>query len=258
MRKIYAQSKPPLGAKINFAHPLSKGIVGCWLMNEGGGDKVMDLSGNANHGTLTGMSFPPTATSGWNPGKFGRCLAFDGNNDYIATSIPLASYFNIASIKEPKTISFWVNPFSIAIASTIIAKQAVGGGGWAIFLQTNGCIQGFFKNTVSAQTTVIGNIVLSVNTWYHVCVAIDAINLLAPNAKIYVKGVRNTETRANSGTYSDGLWNQLTFGARVSSVGGSPASFLNGLVSHIQFFNRELSAKEVLQLYKEPFCMFNR
>jgi hypothetical protein len=67
-------TKPPLGAKINFAHPLAKGIVGCWLLNEGMGDKVYDLSGNGNTGTLANFSHPATVTSGWNPGKFGKTL----------------------------------------------------------------------------------------------------------------------------------------------------------------------------------------
>ena len=30
-------SCPPLGSQINWGHPLSKGLVGCWLMNEGRG-----------------------------------------------------------------------------------------------------------------------------------------------------------------------------------------------------------------------------
>jgi hypothetical protein len=28
------QTKPPLGSQINYAHPLSRRLVGCWLFNE--------------------------------------------------------------------------------------------------------------------------------------------------------------------------------------------------------------------------------
>jgi hypothetical protein len=35
--------KPPLGSQINWAHPLANGLVGCALLNEGGGDKVHNL-----------------------------------------------------------------------------------------------------------------------------------------------------------------------------------------------------------------------
>ena len=52
--------KPPLGIQIDWSNPITKGLVGCWLFNEGSGDKVYDLSGNGNTGTLTGMAFPST------------------------------------------------------------------------------------------------------------------------------------------------------------------------------------------------------
>ena len=71
--------KPPLGAKVNFSHPLAKGLVGLWLMNEGGGNKVYDLSGNENHGTLTNMD-PATD---WVGGKDGPAIDFDGSDDYV-------------------------------------------------------------------------------------------------------------------------------------------------------------------------------
>ena len=48
--------KPPRGARLDPGHPLSRGVVGYWLFNEGVGGRVNDLSGNGNtgvwHGTL--------------------------------------------------------------------------------------------------------------------------------------------------------------------------------------------------------------
>jgi hypothetical protein len=35
--------KPPLGSQINWANPLSKGLVACTLLNEGGGDVLTNL-----------------------------------------------------------------------------------------------------------------------------------------------------------------------------------------------------------------------
>jgi hypothetical protein len=38
---------PPLGRVINTNHPLSKDMVACWLLNEGGGNIANDSVSNA-------------------------------------------------------------------------------------------------------------------------------------------------------------------------------------------------------------------
>jgi len=47
--------KPMYGVLLNPYHPLARGLVGCWLFNEGGGNSVFDLSGYGNHGMLGGV-----------------------------------------------------------------------------------------------------------------------------------------------------------------------------------------------------------
>ena len=53
------QPKPRLGRVLNKRHPLAKGLVGAWLMNEGAGDTVFDLSGRCNNGTINGADWVP-------------------------------------------------------------------------------------------------------------------------------------------------------------------------------------------------------
>lgn len=48
-------NKPLLGSRIDPEHPLSRGLVGCWLMNEGSGNRIYDISGNGNDGVYTGV-----------------------------------------------------------------------------------------------------------------------------------------------------------------------------------------------------------
>ena len=59
--------KPVLGTRLDSRHPLSQGLVGCWLFNEGAGTSVADLSGNNKYGTLIG-------TAGWRPTEKGMAL----------------------------------------------------------------------------------------------------------------------------------------------------------------------------------------
>ena len=63
--------KPRIGLRLNHSHPLANNLVGCWLMNEGSGNKAYDLSGNENDGTIINAL--------WG----GGALNFDGTGDYV-------------------------------------------------------------------------------------------------------------------------------------------------------------------------------
>jgi len=54
IKTSYSFMKPPPSARLIRGHRLAQGLVGCWLFNEGSGNKVYDLSGNGNNLTLTG------------------------------------------------------------------------------------------------------------------------------------------------------------------------------------------------------------
>lgn len=68
--------KPPVGTRINRSDPIGRSVVGCWLFNEGAGNRAIDVSGKGNHGTLNGG---PT----WTTGDRGRALNFDGVDDVV-------------------------------------------------------------------------------------------------------------------------------------------------------------------------------
>ena len=69
--------KPIKSSIVNPTHPLAKGLVGCWLLNEGTGNKISDLSGHGNSGTIYG-------SPAWSAGPTGGCLEFvNGNSQYV-------------------------------------------------------------------------------------------------------------------------------------------------------------------------------
>ena len=81
-------TKPPLGTHIDWSNPLTKGMVGCWAFNEGGGKKAFNLvSGETN----LGGGYPvPTFALGSYTDKLdasGCSLGFDGVQ-YNGLSIP--------------------------------------------------------------------------------------------------------------------------------------------------------------------------
>jgi len=80
--------KPVRGIRLNKSHPLARGLVGYWLLNEGSGNKVFDLSGNGKTGTING-------TITW-VADYLNCPGSTGNN----ISIPV----NVITINGDMTI----------------------------------------------------------------------------------------------------------------------------------------------------------
>ena len=82
--------KPPYGqVRLNRNHPLARGLVGCWLMNESGGNTVYDLSGNRHHGALVngpswtgeGIGFDSASSQEINLGDNDDFSFTNGSND---------------------------------------------------------------------------------------------------------------------------------------------------------------------------------
>jgi hypothetical protein len=253
---IWQNTKPILGSKLNFSHPLSNGIVGCWLFNEGMGDKVYDSSGNQNTGTLTGFSHPSTVTSGWNPGKFGKAIAFDGSNDYISIAHNNIFNFNSTScfsvgmyfktITTPGANFFVFSKYRESASPAgypwVILLQAGKNGLFAVFDGTYNPLDTGLKNVIDGKWHSLFAIRNGVNRKLYLYIdgMIDAIatdttiNTLQNTEKIIIGGLLNKA--------SPGIVNTTQY---------------NGLIDFPIIYNRALSPSEVLQLYTEPFCMFN-
>ncbi len=80
--------KPVLGSQLNLGSHLARGLVGCWLFNEGSGNKVFDLSGNGNTGIFA-------SNTAWGSGKFGSTVVFSGSGDII--SLVNSKTFNLTT-----------------------------------------------------------------------------------------------------------------------------------------------------------------
>ena len=121
--------KPMLGTQLDHSDSLNNPALDL-LMNEGHGDVVHDLSGYGNHGTLHNFAFPPTRTSGWNPGVDGVALTLDGTDDFIDCgndpSLNLTSAFAIEAVVVPDssmTGNYYYN---------VIAKDSIYSNGYGL------------------------------------------------------------------------------------------------------------------------------
>jgi len=239
--------KPIRAIQLNKSHPFARGLVGCWLFNEGTGGKVFDLSGYQNTGTLyNGVS--------WGSGKYGSALEFDGSDDYVRTvgvnPIPSSGDFTIAG---------WVYCSGKGGGTTDDRMTAFGSCTWVsankgIALARNpntDDLTAYWGDGVSGTGKILIVDISSVNNgkWYHVVLIYRSVNTTLNG---YVNGL--IEGSGVSQAYADSGQN---FRVGHSADRSPTEAYWNGRVGSVFIWNRALSAAEIAQLYREPFCIFD-
>jgi len=230
--------KPPPSARLITGHPLAKGLVGCWLMNEGGGEKVFDLSGNGNTGSLINDTH-------FVPGKFGPALEFDGDGDYVEDA-------DFAFVNPPFTLIAWVkNPNlgtnhydSIVSKGSVINSDSnfdfglrdLSGKNVPYLYWKNGSTLYGAEDTEDAGAEWVF-LVGTVNSSYDMELFVNA---------------NSVKTDGSNLAPTDGS-HALRIGNSFNSAGD-----FNGTIDEVMIFNRALSASEIAQLYINPFAMFAR
>lgn len=184
----------------------------------GSGTTVLDLSASKNNSALVNG---PTYSS-TNAGSF----VFDGTDDYININ----SLANILSYTAYTKIAyFYVTSFSTS--NNIIS----GGfsGQHAFWLAGSNKLYGGHNGS---WTTVTGNTVLSLNTWYFGAVTYSN----STGWKLYLNGIEDGTSATTTTFVGDQEIN-------IGSYGGG--NNFTGRISSVQIYNRTLSAAEILQNY---------
>jgi len=229
------QQKPILGEKINFAHPLAQGLVACWIMNEGCGNKIYDLSENRNVGTLSNAS--------WTLYENGSALDFNDTN----SSVEIEDNDSLDGYTE-MSWSFWVIPRDIAedTAGFITKYDAVNGKrSWAV-----------------RQAEAINEIQLFISgdgtTFAHAeSSGFNLIDDALTHIVVVKKGAVGYFYKDGQFISSEGgLASVIYAGSEDVAIGRYRAVFFDGLIDNIQIYNRALTPDEAQQLYYEPYAMF--
>jgi len=226
--------KPPRGIQLNKTHSLARSLVGCWLMNEGAGGKVYDLSGNGNHGTFVGDTH-------WVPGQHGSCLSFDGSGD----AVNIGDYYDgISAI----TVSAWCRAANAQSSTTegIVSKRWSSFYGWSLwrdgFEKYNFAI-GASGGQASAQSTTV----FADTDWHHIVGVYTGSSV-----HIYVDG---NDEDATPGSTSGPITNRndpVGIGAFWDGADFTAAPW-TGQIDNVMIFDRALSAEEIKALYADPF-----
>jgi hypothetical protein len=192
-----------------------------------------DLSGNNNSGSLING---PTFSSG-NAGS----IVFDGVDDYVG----------LAGVQTPSfSISAWINRAEINKFHGIMGRAGSiwGNASYAFrVINTNqlNIVLSYDGATGLVETQTVAT--LLANTWYHV-----TATFIKPNVVLYING-----TSSATNTFNYDLFNSTSNSIIGGYTYGNGLDYLmKGNISNIQFYNRALTASEVLQNYNATKARF--
>jgi hypothetical protein len=162
--------------------PFIPGLVAAYSFSEASGATVLDSSGNANHGTISGA----TRTAA---GQYDAALDFDGNNDLV--TVPDSSSLDLTN---GMTVEAWVRPLTTSGWRTVVLKEQSSNYLYALYSsgsennRPNGRVR-----LRGSNISVNGTSRLTTSIWTHLATTFDGSNL-----RLYVNGTL-VATRAASG-----------------------------------------------------------
>jgi len=193
------------------------------------GGTLYDLSGNKNHGAITGAT--------WGAGALG----FDGS-DYV--NVPLTDKLTIT---DAITLSVWVRRTSndYTVHRGIVATNAYPTPYLLRITQTGGTLLWLVD---AASVVSVAGAVLPLDEWAHVVATYDGANL-----RLY----RNGEIEGGP----TALTGAIDYTAEDISIGSwrrALSEYFIGDIKDCAIYNRALTPSEIKQLYIDPLCWLRR
>jgi hypothetical protein len=204
----------------------ASGCVMLLHMNEGTGTTTKDATQNGNNGTLVNGTT-------WVDGKFGKCLSFDGVDDYVNCG-------NTVSLNptDAITVVAWVKYNSVSGLQEIVRKEGsyAFGIGWTARKFRFWIHNGAWVNSGDSITSV------EVGKWYYVVGTYDK-NGGTNNLKLYVN--QNLEAQS---TQTGQISTNTNF-VGIGNYQGDMSEPHNGLIDDVRIYNRVLSPAEIKKIY---------
>lgn len=231
---------------------LKRGLVGHWSPSLSGpqGNRLMDLSGQNNHGTLTNMDYQTDYVPSTDKG--GRmALDFDGVNDRVV--VPYKSEFLASNLRA---IACWVNlrsfdgDFQIneIISTDDVANASVRGWLVGVTDPNNNNLDGRFSIIIfgtggSYIDASISTEKIAVNKWYHLVASYDG-GTSELGLSIFLDGEKQAVVSSMSGAFTapNLPTNPLWIGRRP---GIAIDTYYNGQLDDIRLYNRTLTPNEI-------------
>jgi len=228
-----AQNLP--GLVLDRAHPLARGLVGWWPLNEGGGRGARDISGNENHGAWVGT------TNSWAGASMGGSAVnlTGASGGYI--SVPSSTSLQVSNAM---TACIWANRTSAAVNGALFHKGTLGSsyGDWCMVYDGSYSTYPDFRIAYPGSGLIVGVGTAGINKWRFITATFDKVS-----AKLYVDGAL-VDTRAYSTAIA-----QTATPLNIGVYYDVPYAHA-GPLAHARLYNRCLDAREIAQLYADPLA----
>lgn len=234
--------QPPLGTPLNRSNPLSKGLVGCWLLNESGGRKAFNSSGyGIMNGAIEGLG-----TIEYRKTARGIALYSDGtsfNAINCGQSLP-------TQLSTPLSISCWFSTTTSSLSAYLMshANFTTDFFGFELFMSSGKIF--FYIDGSAGTSTLSTSGTYNDGKWHHAVGVADGTNKF-----IYVDG-RQVATTAQTQTPSYSTLYNLYIGSSWDSNAGAAVHPWSGYLNNVMLWNRAIQSAEVVQLYINPCQMF--
>lgn len=224
-----------------------RGLVAHYIMWEGGGRTLFDVSGNGNHGTFIN-------DTSWVAADRGLAISLDGVNDYVErTTTPSLD------ITGELTLSAWIRMDNIPTPDSegIVAKYRNQTGNanqraYQMVIRTAGEIRATVSSDGTFSIDVTANQVdgftdLTDHLWHHVAATFKP----SVSFRIYADGLEeDSQTTSIISSIHNSpapLWIGLSFDSTDS------ARYADALIDDVRIYNRTLSAEEIRLLSRDQF-----
>jgi len=183
-------------------------------------------------------------------GRFGGCRYFNGTNAYgyipsltIGSSVATVCFWlNVATYYEVKILfELSTNYNNNAYCFIINTETQVASGTLTAGIRGSGV--NYRAEYATANSSWL-------NRWMFFCVVLDNTTV-AGNIKIYANGVGQPTTITNNSKSGSGNFSTQPF--YIMSRAGS-SLFKAGSLDNVRLYRRELTPKEVMWLYQDPFA----
>ncbi len=223
--------KPIRGVQLNRTHPLTKALIGCWLFNEGSGDRLSDLSGNRGPGTLVNGA-------SWTAGLRGSVVDCESAGSEYTDLGSGAFVEGLPAV----SVSMWANIRSTAVVQRLVSQLNCV----ELYWSTNNYV--YFGVRNDSHVLVIGYFncfTPAAGDWHHFVGTYDGAKV-----RIFVDCVLGSGIGSQTGNTDASGYNLY--------VARRATTYANLQSDGLLVWKRALTLAEVTTLYRDPFAMFEQ